>query len=685
MPPFFSLLISGVSDATLTEPSPLSSQFHMNMNKLRLLPVILIAAIFRCSVNPAATAQNVIQATADDSVPLEKAVEQIKQIEDDFAKQMSTFIAVVDAELAAKRISNNVAQLLRELAQAPQLNSYELNMNIPQKSGAVPAGQPDPEGGAQTVRNVSQKNEAIYAASKELAAAFRLQQLRVNNVITAFSKVLRLRLSDAVLGKTKLDDITTLIQSLERIKDTMQLRTFSIGQDNISCKDLIATLKAVKQLAELAGAEKDNFASTFPVAVMALRNSASEGVLFKQNEIKDIVIRYLEPKRKATQEQGAAIEAMLEARKPAQEITAAVEAYAQAIYQFNSLLREGDLSGAGAGFSEVVADFYRRVASALKSLENGEYMEADQSLKGAAETERQLSPSNYGNRNKNVGDSAARAQIIGKVQKELTEKVTKLREQAIADIISRISTLKESADITALISDIEKQSRQLRVNNDGSNSDDLARLSDPLRELQRAWATNNPQTILRLDQQFIMTQREPPAAFKKEIAALRSRILRTLYATTFNAPELNAAPYLDKEPDAAVEVFCDDLVQRGEWRRLLDILQLRTSVVAQRSGQKEDEAIPAIRSYLAGKNSELAEQWADAVLAYKTVLRSTATRAPIQAAAESIKVIAKAHPKAITEAAIREKNDAKVSPPVTPAEKPPTRTPAARPANKGNQ
>ncbi len=558
----------------------------------------------------------------------------------------------------------------------------ELSMNIPQKSGAMPVEQPDPGAGSQGTRNNPQKNEAIYAAAKDLDAASKLQQIRFNTVVSDLSKVLRLRLSDTVLGKPKPEEIATLIQTLERIQGRMQRRMLNSVEGHVSSENLIAILNAIKQLAE---AEKDRSIIAISTAITAFRISARNVNLFKSDEISNIITPYLEPIRKATEEQGASIEAMIEARKPAQEITTAVETYAQAIRQFNSLPSDGDYNATGTRISEAVPDFYRIVIAALKSLENGEYDQADQYLKRAAEMERQLAPSNYGNRNKNVGNSEARAQIVGKIQKELAEKVAKLREQASADIISRISAVKEAADITALMSEIEKRSRQSRMNSDGSNNDDLARLIELLRDLHRAWVTNNPQTIARLDQQFAMTQREPPAAFRKEITALRNRILRIIFATTFNAPELNAAPYNDKEPEVGIEAFCDDLMQRGEWRRLLEILQLRTPAAAQRAGQREDEAIPAIRSYLAGKNCELAEQWADAVLTYKVVLRSSAKRAPIQAASESIKVITKAHPKAITEAAIREKNDTKVSPPVTPAEKPPTRSPAARPAYRGNQ
>ena len=379
------------------------------MNKLRLLPLILITAVFYCSEIPAASAEDATQAVAENSLPLEKVAERIKQIDDDFKKQVGTFVAVVDAEVAAKRISDIVAQLLRELAQAPQFNFNELSMNIPQKSGAMPVEQPDPGAGSQGTRNNPQKNEAIYAAAKDLDAASKLQQIRFNTVVSDLSKVLRLRLNDTVLGKPKPEEIATLIQTLERIQGRMQRRMLNTVEGHVSSENLIAILNAVKQLAE---AEKDRSTIAISTAITAFRISARNVNLFKSDEIRNIITRYLEPIRKATEEQGASIEAMIEARKPAQEIATAVETYAQAIRQFNSLPSDGDYNATGTRISEAVPDFYRIVTAALKSLENGEYEEAVQCLKRAAEMERQLAPSSFSDRKKSIGDSETRETLI---------------------------------------------------------------------------------------------------------------------------------------------------------------------------------------------------------------------------------------------------------------------------------
>ena len=144
-----------------------------------------------------------------------------------------------------------------------------------------------------------------------------------------------------------------------------------------------------------------------------------------------------------------------------------------------------------------------------------------------------------------------------------------------------------------------------------------------------------------------------PAVFSKEFLALRKRISRIVFSGALKIPEINAAPYAEKETETAIQSFCDDLAQRGEWRRLFDTFQLRQAV-----DQKYNDDMSAISSFLTGKNSELAEQWLDALLAYKNILRSTAKRAPIQAAAERIKEISKAHPEAAKEIAEREKSGA---------------------------
>ena len=110
------------------------------------------------------------------------------------------------------------------------------------------------------------------------------------------------------------------------------------------------------------------------------------------------------------------------------------------------------------------------------------------------------------------------------------------------------------------------------------------------------------------------------------------------------ATELTAADALAQPPEVAIERVCDALAKSGDWRRLYDLLNARARLHGGRGGP--DEAVGALRAFFEGQNFELAELWPDAAQAYKTVLRSTSPRAPIQAAADRLKAITAAHPDA---------------------------------------
>ncbi len=591
------------------------------MKAFQIFSVLVSAAFFSCGEISAVFAADVVQGAPEETLQLESVLERIKQMDDDFVRQAVVFVAVVDAEGAAKRISKGTIQLLYALARAPRFDINELTKNIPQD------------------------NVVIVNASKELDVAYKLFRVRMNTVTSAMSKELRRRIKDAVIGKPTLEEITALTKTTLRLQSILEQRGYNVGskangydENSIPWEYLTGLLGAARQLVESEGGQSQ---TSLSAALDALRKQTMRESLVSRDEIQARITRAVEPMGKTIEKQADAIEAMIDARKPAQEIAAAIDGYTQALKQFNAMSSGGDdfrMSGSGNAIG-----YYTALAGALKSLGNGDYQEADQNLKSANNQRQQ-----YGSAVRGVRD-----QFVTKVQKMLQEKMTATREQSVAEIVSRMTAVKEAADITALIPEIEKRSRQLRTNDSGGNNDELARLMEPLRELQRAWAMNNVQALLQQEQMLSFTQRDIPAVFGKEFSALRKRISRIVYSGALKTPEINAAPYAEKETEAAIQSFCDDLAQRGEWRRLFDTFQLRQAV-----DQKYNDDMSAISSFLTGKNSELAEQWLDALLAYKNVLRSTAKRAPIQAAAERIKEISKAHPEAAKELAEREKSGA---------------------------
>lgn len=124
-------------------------------------------------------------------------------------------------------------------------------------------------------------------------------------------------------------------------------------------------------------------------------------------------------------------------------------------------------------------------------------------------------------------------------------------------------------------------------------------------------------------------------------------------------------PPLAEQPiDVALNTLTENLVRAREWRRLLVLLEFRggANLYPNGSPQRASDDIAAIRSFIAGQNFELAEQWTDAMIAYKTVLSTAAEQGPVKDAADRLKALAKDHPK-------------NVPTPATPA---PTRAPLRR-------
>lgn len=593
------------------------------MKKLRLLPLILIAAVFYCGEIPVASAQDATQAVADDLLPLEKVPERLKQISDGFTKDVDVFVAVVDSEVAAGRASVGDGQILRTLAKSERLDPAKLKRAIPQDS------------------------TAISDAANELAAAFRLAGHRSSVAVNSQLKFLRQRMRDIVLGRPKPEEVARFARTLQQINELRRDRyNPHFGHTQLRWENLLGIVDAIKPVTDARNVRSEP--AVFAAAATLNSKLLRDG-LFTPEEIKSFATPFLEHARKAVEVRGAAIEAMIDVRKPCQEILTAVEGYATDLEQLKQM---GDNPDEQLLKTETAA-FYKEIANILGALESLTHGEIEARLKGAVnqrgDSHQQITASHTSNRER----------IAGRIRQEAMEKFARLHEQHVAAIQARMAAVKEPADIGALIAEISK----LGASDKKGGLKGITMLAVPLADIQKAWNMKTPTRntlesyIAASHERFLV-----PLVLRKEFVSLHNRVLRTVYANTLKAPELTAAPYVDKDPDAAVETLCDNLAGHGEWRRLYEILELRTSAETQRPTLNEKETMDAIRSFLTGKNCELSEQWTDAVVAYKSVLRSTVQRAPIQAAADSIKVIAKTHPEAFKAVGVRNNTDANIAP-----------------------
>lgn len=612
------------------------------------LRVFVIAAALLCDERPAISASDAAQAVADDALPLEKIPERLKQIEADFAKQVDAFVAVVDAELAANRISDTIAQLLRKKAEARRSSFHESMQDMPKT------------------------NEAISSALTELDAAYTLIKFSTNTVVSSVSRGMRQRMKEAVLGKSTPEETAVLNKTLDRIQSVINDKKYRLDQLPFRLESFSHILDAIKLITE---AESSRSATTILKALVALRKAPNFGsdLSFAKSEIDVRMAQLVQPVRKIADDKSIVIEGMIEARKPAQEIKAVIASYSEAI----DLLDEAGANASGEsvmfyqakGKANVdLTRLYTYMASVLNHIDvfvNVDPTQKARHLKGAADDLKMAQALAGGDSSPDTHRRRNWQQILDRFQKELSDKTTGLRDQGIANLLASMAALKKPGEFNALWGELYK------------GPDEFRGLNVPLHLLQAFWEQREIGYADQFNDWLVMEERlekeerrERSAAFRKGLIDLRNRILREVFVNTLKIPELTEAPYADKDPEVAVETFCDDLAQRSEWRRLLAILQLRASPALRKRDQKEDESIPSIRFFIAGNNFELAEQWMDAVLAYQSVLRNTSKRAPIKEAADSIKAIAKAHPETVN----RENADT-----TTPAPKPATGPSATRP------
>jgi|GEM_PF-4430699 len=167
-----------------------------------------------------------------------------------------------------------------------------------------------------------------------------------------------------------------------------------------------------------------------------------------------------------------------------------------------------------------------------------------------------------------------------------------------------------------------------------------------LRQIAAWWA--DPVAFGENPAQVQGYERGQSLVFAAELRDLRDRALRQIFTDRFKAPELSKPPLADLAPRAAAEQLADLAGQKGDWLRAYDIL--RVLATPNRYGvtdtSSSGERLAAIKSYLVGRNMELAGQYRDAVTSYRAVLSQLGANLPTKETAERLQALQKEHPEA---------------------------------------
>ncbi len=573
----------------------------------RFLPALYSAAALLCG----ATAPTFAQAenpAKPSATPLETLPEKLAQAEEEFGKKLLATRALVDAEAEAKRISDTVAQSLywslRTSGNSPTQVASVL------ESARIPAG-----------------NAALTAAFRELTAAASALRTQRTGLLSDIAKELRAQISKAVLGTPTVAEVGVLEEKITDLQQTVGRRYGTYDDSQISWQSATQLLRSLRRLIEAENA--DDF-SRLASAVNEFRNSTQNASAFLGSDDGPARIRRIvQPLDKAIADRQAALDDAIQNRKPAAEVTTAFAAFSEAA-QRQSLIRSSGYDS-NANYSAAIAA-YRSIVNVCKAVETGNAAEGQNQLREARNAVPQLG----------AARAAKYEQMLDKMDAELIARAAKFREQRLAELRTRLSAAKQPADLDGLSADLQTWAAQ---NRSGYRQEDFGQLASQLNMLAAAWASASP--VLLQQQERYGGGESARGSYAKELAELRRRIEREVLAQVLKAPELNAPPLAEKPPDAAIAAFCADLAQRGEWRRLLQVLQAQPpNPLQQQYGRMENESVAALRSFFAAQNFELAEQWPDAVQAYKAVLRATGENIPVQPAAERLKTLMKEHPEA---------------------------------------
>jgi hypothetical protein len=575
------------------------------MKSPQIVSTILSAALI-CPVASGGFAQSAPPEPAPASsverqpASLAQAIAALKQADQEYLKKVEEARNIVEEEASAKRISESVAQSLRSSLRTAALSEgrrVSTSVRIPKDCEAL--------------ARVFNELDALG----NTAGTKRLAQLE------AVRREIRNSLVSMLEGSPTSEEIAAQIELQRSVIDPLRQGPGSYEDSNLNS----SSMELLTALRRLRDAEAKRVARDIVLAASQLRGMGSSNS-FYQSAVQGRVDRAMQPLRASVTEKEAALEAAIRGRKPATEVTTALSAYQDALAPVASLR--------GSGMDEQMrmdnrSNAYRAIVEAYRSIADGD----DAMLSGRLEQARSAVRNSLGDR------SGVFEGLLAQVEKDAAEKGAALKKVRYEGIRARMVAAKEAADLEKLSSDLYVWGRERQMR--GGESESLIPLGSQIGALASAWSSGG---LTVLQQSRYTDPGISVGAFAGDLQALRKRVERDVFSRAVNAPELLKPPLVEKPLEEAMETLCDDLAKAAEWRRLYKVLEGRASAQSALYGRlTPDDTMTALRAFFAAENFELAEQWADAIQSYKSVLRSASLRAPTKPAAERVKVLVEKH------------------------------------------
>lgn len=539
------------------------------------------------------------------TIELGKLSERLVEIDRGFEEKLAAMRRQVDAETADKKISEALAASLR----------WSLRASAFATSGATARD-------LISSMRIPPENPHLAKAAAALEESFNSTQKQRSILLAAGTEEIRRRYDDAMAHAETASVVLAARKEIEAARlapDLIATDGRASAYNNI-LREATSVLEALEpMLRACEGGDSQQIRSAFQQLKYAtlVNGSAGSPRAAAQERIRKVAIPFLAAVAKAEQEMVTALAANLSEA----ELNAKLDLLAQS--ESTAAAMSEPVSGSVSPRSTV----YRLIITAVTAARLGEATRFKEALQAAETAARSVQGPDSGNLHK----------LLAALDRDTTEILNKARAAHVAQFRARLTAIANPAELDALAAEV----RAIVSRRDGQDSENWNTLATELMALAAWWSG--------AESSGNEGRRAYVGSLSAEVNAVRQKIERDVIGRRMRLPELNTPPLASLPLSDALEALCDQFAEKQEWRRLYDLLTLRGGTQPQRAGQEgRDDTVIALRSFFAGQNLELAEQWSQAASAYLMVLQSASPRSPIKAAADRLKEIARDHPAAVS-------------------------------------
>ena len=554
------------------------------------------ALIFMLSVS--LHSQDSGTSVARSKVEIEKIADRLAELDRDFEAKLNAVRQEVDAEVAAKTISEPLAASIRWSLRASAFSGGSVNARDILTTLRIP---PD--------------NAKLATAATALDETFTKNQKERTALLVSGTEEVRRRFETVVTSAETADAVLAVRRELDAVRLAFVSADARALDFENAIRETSVLLDSLEQMLRGVETGKPERMQEGMLRFRATLETQARGSGIAAGKAR--LERLAAPFNDALVAAEADLLKAFAAGQPEAELESALDRLAEAERR-TTLISQNPFGGN----SRTVP--FRAVLTAMKSAATGDAGRFRAALQVASDA-LQTAP----------GPNAARLRaVLEKVERDSAATLATAREAKTSEFRKRLETAKGADDLEAIAADM--RSSFSRQEGDAENWNALA---TELMTLAAHWAGGD---IAGFESRSGYTGRLAP-----DLNALRERVDRDLLANGMRFPELFNLPLWNVPLPAAIESLSDQLAKKKEWRRLYDLLTRRIALPPHGAGiGGPDDTLAALRAFFAGQNLELAEQWTQAASAYQQVLQSASARAPIKDAADRLKEITRKHPEA---------------------------------------